>query len=115
VTEPGADVDRSSGRSVHQLKRHDLLAWEIEHGQTRTAAQIDAADLRVPECGVKVERRAQVGNPVRRVESPHGQFAWENHAAPAASGQRIDAVVPGILGHPERSGDHWVISLGYFQ
>jgi hypothetical protein len=49
------------------------------------------------------------------VESPHGQFAWENHAAPAASGQRIDAVVPGILGHPERSGDHWVISLGYFQ
>ena len=84
VTEPGAEVDRSSGRSVHQLERHDLLAWEIEHGQTRTAAQIDAADLRVPECGVKVERRAQVGNPVRRVERPHGQFGWENHAAPAA-------------------------------
>ena len=24
VTEPGADVDRSNGRSVHQLKRRDI-------------------------------------------------------------------------------------------
>src|SRR5213592_2489274 len=35
VTEPGADIDPPILRAVHQLKRDYLLAWELEHGQTR--------------------------------------------------------------------------------
>jgi len=75
VTEPGADIDRSILRTVHQLKRDYLLTWELEHGQTRVGPQINPADLLIPERGVEVERGGQIGNAVRGVESPQGQVA----------------------------------------
>jgi hypothetical protein len=73
VTEAGADIDRPILPSVHQLKRDYLLAWELEHGQTRVGAQINPTDLLIPERGVEVERGGQIGNAVRGVESPHPQ------------------------------------------
>jgi hypothetical protein len=36
-------------RTVDQLKRDYLLAWELEHGQTRVGPQINPADLLIPE------------------------------------------------------------------
>src|SRR6184192_2670361 len=75
VTESVADIDRPILRTMHQLKRDYLLAWELEHGQTCVGLQINPANLLIPERGVEVERGGQIGNAVRGVESPHGQVA----------------------------------------
>src|SRR5947209_7587215 len=84
VTEPGADIDPPILRAVHQLKRDYLLAWELEHGQTRVGPQINPADMVITERGVEGDRRGQIRNPVRNMESPHVKSPRRIDVSPAA-------------------------------
>src|SRR2546425_10916784 len=82
VTEPGADIDPPILRAVHQLKRDYLLAWELEHAQTRVGPQINPADLLIPERGVEVERGGQRTVRVRWTQAaPVAVLEWTSPVA----------------------------------
>lgn len=71
VAETCADVHRVVGRPVDQLECAYILAGELEHDQAYAVAEVDAADLVVPEGGVETKRGRQVGDAIRGVESLH--------------------------------------------
>jgi hypothetical protein len=75
MAESAADVDRPIVRAVDQLEGDDLFGREFQHGETRASAQINPADLLIPEGRVEGERSGDLGNAVRGVESPHDQVA----------------------------------------